>query len=214
MSFRFSLLKRQFLNAGAIGISYFKLIPDWFRLGKNDLVLDCGANVGYITRFLATTGAQIIAFEPDPRAFSQLQKRCGHLKNVTLRNEGVWDKADVLPLFDHAEGMEDETAFTVGSSLIAAKKNIDTGRSREVKLIDLIEFLKRTQKRVSLIKLDVEGAEIAILEKILQEKAWGLFDRLYVETHETKIPEQLPALEKIKASIEREGIDHIKLNWV
>ena len=214
MSFRFSLLKRQFLNAGAIGISYFKLIPDWFRLGKNDLVLDCGANVGYITQFLATTGAQIIAFEPDPRAFIRLQKRCGHLKNVTLRNEGVWDKDDVLPLFDHAEGMEDETAFTVGSSLIAAKKNIDTGRSREVKLIDLIEFLKRTPKRVSLIKLDVEGAEIAILEKILQEKAWGLFDRLYVETHETKIPEQLPALEKIKASIEREGIDHIKLNWV
>jgi FkbM family methyltransferase len=133
-------------------------------------------------------------------------------------NDEELDSEVSMAMYDSSigksEGMEDETAFTVGSSLIAAKKNIDTGRSREVNLIDLIEFLRSNPKRVSLIKLDVEGAEIAILEKILQEKAWGLFDRLYVETHETKIPEQLPALEKIKASIEREGIDHIKLNWV
>ena len=214
MSVRFSLIKRQLLNAGAIGISYFKLIPDWFRLGKSDLVLDCGANVGYITRFLATTGAQIIAFEPDPRAFHELQRRCSHLKNVTLRNEGVWDKNDVLPLFDHAEGKADETAFTVGSSLIAAKKNVDTNRSRFVPLIDLVEFLRSSPQKISLIKLDVEGAEIAILEKILQERVWDRFERLYVETHETKIPDQLPALEKIRQVIAREKLDHIKLNWV
>ena len=214
MSLRFSLLKRQLLNAGAIWISYAKLIPDWFRLGKNDLVLDCGANVGYITRFLASTGAQIIAFEPDPRAFAQLQKRCGHLPNVTLRNEGVWDKSDTLPLFDHAEGQEDETAFTVGSSLISQKNNIDPNKSRLVNLIDLIEFLREQPRNVSLIKLDVEGAEIAILQKIVSENAWHLFDRMYVETHETKIPAQIPALADIRATLQKERIRHIKLNWI
>lgn len=214
MPFRYALWKRQLLNAGAIAISYFKLIPDWFRLGKGDLVLDCGANVGLITRYLATTGAQIIAFEPDPRAFARLQKRCGHLPNVTLRNEGVWDKQDVLPLFDHAEGQDEETAFTVGSSLITAKKNIDTNRSRQVPLIDLIQFLKEQPKKVSLIKLDVEGAEIAILQKLIREKAWDRFDRMYVETHETKIPEQIPALQAIKNDLATNQVTHIKLNWI
>lgn len=213
MPFRFALWKRQLLNAGAIAISYVKLIPDWFRLKKGDLVLDCGANVGRITRYLASTGAHIIAFEPDPRAFTQLQKRCGHLKNVTLRNEGVWDKQDVLPLFDHADGKE-EAAFTVGSSLIVEKRNIDRSRSRPVQLIDLIEFIQDQPQQIALIKLDVEGAEINILQKIIREKAWNRFDRMYVETHETKIPEQVPALNVIRTALETHQIKHIKLNWV
>ena len=213
MPFRFALWKRQLLNAGAIAISYVKLIPDWFRLKKGDLVLDCGANVGRITRYLASTGAHIIAFEPDPRAFTQLQKRCGHLKNVTLRNEGVWDKQDVLPLFDHADGKE-EAAFTVGSSLIVEKRNIDRSRSRPVQLIDLIEFIQNQPQQIALIKLDVEGAEINILQKIIREKAWNRFDRMYVETHETKIPEQVPALNEIRTALETHQIKHIKLNWV
>lgn len=214
MTSRTSLLKRKLLNAGAIAISYGKLIPDWFRLRKGDLVLDCGANVGLITRFLASTGATVIAFEPDPRAFRVLQRRCGHLPNVQLRNEGVWNQEATLPLFDHAQGSEEDTAFTVGSSLIAQKTNVDVRRSRPVPLIDLIAFLRSQHKRVSLIKLDVEGAEIAILEKIIQEKAWDLFDRMYVETHETKIPEQLPALENIRKQLRSNQIEHIKLNWI
>lgn len=214
MSLRPTLLKRKILNAGAIWISYLKLIPDWLRLGKGDLVLDCGANVGYITRFLASTGADVIAFEPDPRAFDRLKKRCGHLRNVELRNEGVWDKEAVLPLYDHAASLEGETAFTVGSSLIAEKKNVDTSKSRTVPLIDLVKFLQENPRRVTLIKLDVEGAEIAILNKILEENAWDRFNRMYVETHETKIPEQVPALDQIRATLQREKIGHIKLNWV
>lgn len=214
MPLRYALWKRQLLNAGAIAISYVKLIPDWFRLGKADLVLDCGANIGLITRYLATTGAHIIAFEPDPRAFALLKKRCGHLPNVTLRNEGVWNKQDLLPLFDHADGKEEEAAFTVGSSLIAEKKNIDLSRSRQVPLIDLIQFIQTQPKRISLIKLDVEGAEIAILQKIIREKAWTHFDRMYVETHETKIPEQGPALQAIRSELKANQVTHIKLNWV
>jgi hypothetical protein len=67
---------------------------------------------------------------------------------------------------------------------------------------------------VSLIKLDVEGAETEILKKILETKAYTLFDKMYVETHETKIPGQKEILNSIKKEMALQGVTNIKLDWL
>jgi hypothetical protein len=41
-----------------------------------------------------------------------------------------------------------------------------------------------------------------------------LFDRMYVETHETKIPSHVYQLQLIKQQIKEKGITNIKLNWI
>ena len=46
-------------------------------LREGDLVMDCGANLGVVTEVLAATPAEVMAFEPDPWAFSKLQKKFG-----------------------------------------------------------------------------------------------------------------------------------------
>lgn len=211
---RSALLKRKFLNAGALWISYFKLIPDWIRLGKNSLVLDCGANVGHITKLFASTGATVISFEPDPVAFKELLKRCGNNKNVSLIQKGVWDKASTIQLYTHKESERDETSFTVGSSIIAEKLNVDSSKAQSIEVIDLVAFMQQQTRKIDLIKLDVEGAEIDILKKILSTGSHTLFNRMYVETHETKIPIQKQDLIAIKKAMKDKGIRNIKLNWI
>jgi FkbM family methyltransferase len=209
-----ALQKRRILNAGAIGISYVKLIPDWFRLGKNSLVIDCGANVGYISTMLASTGATVIAFEPDPVAFEKLQQRCGNKKNITLIQKGVWDKNTILHLYAHKNSSGKETSYTVGSSIIADKRNIDISKTQTIEVVDLVTFIQQLNKKVDLVKLDVEGAEIEILKKIIATESWQLFDRMYVETHETKIPSHVEELQAIKKELAEKGITNIKLNWI
>ncbi|OSZ80332.1 hypothetical protein CAP36_03510 [Chitinophagaceae bacterium IBVUCB2] len=209
-----ALLKRKILNAGAIVISYIKLLPDWFRLGKNSIVIDCGANVGHISKMLASTGATVIAFEPDPIAFKKLQQRCRFSKNITLIKKGVWDKDTVLHLYAHKGSTGKEISFTVGSSIIADKKNIDISKTQSIEVIDLLAFMQQLNKKVDLVKLDVEGAEIEILKKIIATESWDLFDRMYVETHETKIPSHVEELLTIKKQLAEKKIKHIKLNWV
>lgn len=211
---RLALLKRKILNNGALCISYVKLIPDWFKLGKKSLVLDCGANVGHITKLLASTGATVISFEPDPIAFKELKNRCGNKKNVTLIQKGVWDKDSSIQLYTHKESANNEACFTVGSSIITDKVNIDLSKGQSIDVIDLVAFMQQQKKKIDLVKLDVEGAEIEILHRIIATKSWDLFDRMYVETHETKIPAQVKELEIIKNQLKENGITHIKLNWI
>ena len=211
---RAALIKRKILNAGALWISYIKLLPWLFRLNKNSVVIDCGANTGRISSYLSITDATIYAFEPDPIAFEGLFKRCGNKKNIHCINKAVWDKNTTLPLYRRTEMKNNEEAFTVGSSIVESKKNITTDRAIKIETINLIEFIQYLNKKVDLIKIDIEGAETEILQSIIQQDAHTLFKTMYVETHETKIPGQKEKIEKIKQQIKLKVIDNIKLNWL
>lgn len=206
------LIKRKILNTGIIALNYFKLIPDLFRLGKKSIVMDCGANVGYITNLFAMTGAKVFAFEPDPIAFSRLYKRCKNKKNVICLQKAVWDKNGIIQLYSHKEGHD--ICLTVGSSIIAEKININNQTAQSVEVIDIIKFMKDQNKMIDLVKLDVEGAEIEILKKIISTNTQYLFRKMYVETHETKIPSQIEELKSIKKEIKNKRIRNIKLNWI
>lgn len=208
------LLKRTVLNKGALWLSYLKLVPILKNTGKDDLVLDCGANVGDITKKFADTGARVYAFEPDPVAFRILQNRFKNTANVTLINKGVWDRNTHLSLYTHKDGNEDEAAYTVSSSIIGHKVNIDAAKSHTIEVIDLTEFIEGLGRRVSTIKLDVEGAETEILKKVIQKETYRLFDAMYVETHETKIPGQKAELDGIRTDLKQKKINNIKLNWL
>jgi FkbM family methyltransferase len=211
---RTALIKRKILNTGALWFSYIKLIPWLFRLTKKSIVLDCGANIGHITSYLAVTGAKIYAFEPDPVAFEILSRRCRNKKNVICINKGVWDKDASIQLFRHNEMKEDEISFTVASSIISNKKNIDPSNAFEIVVIDLVNFMQQLNRKIDMIKLDVEGAETEILKRIIQSDAYTLFNLMYVETHETKVPGQKAELAVIKQYLKQKGITNIKLNWI
>lgn len=58
-------------------------------LRPGDLALDLGANMGVVTAVLAATGADVVAFEPDPLAFATLQDKFADQPNVSLVQAAV-----------------------------------------------------------------------------------------------------------------------------
>jgi FkbM family methyltransferase len=211
-----NLFKRLVLNKGALWLSYIRLTRITRKLDKNSVVLDCGANVGDITRKFAATGALVHAFEPDPVAFGILEKKCKNYPNVVLHNEAVWDKETSIQLYSHKhqETGDPKPAYTVSSSIISNKKNIDDEKYQQVRVIDLSAFISHFGRKINVIKLDVEGAETAILRKILQNGTWTCFDKMYVETHETKIPGQAKDIQEIIDLMRQKKVENIKLNWL
>ncbi len=211
---RYQLLKRFFLNKIALWLSYLKLIPILKKLNQDSIVIDCGANVGDITNKFAKTGATVYAFEPDPLAFSILSKRFEKTKNVTIFQKGVWDRNTKTLLYQHKNKIENELAFTVSSSIVIEKINVASEFAVEIEVIDLIKFINQLNKKINVIKLDVEGAETEILTKIIDTKTYLFFDNLYAETHESKIQNQKIQIDAIRKKISEEGIRNIHLNWL
>jgi FkbM family methyltransferase len=209
-------LKRIFLNRGAYLISYFRLQKILKKVGPGSLVIDCGANIGEISALFLARGADVIAFEPDPVALEALRRRVGDHPRLTLYQQAVSDRSGRASFFFHKDRSDgtDEAAFTVSSTLVAEKRNVDTRHSIEVELIDLDAFIASLDRQVDVLKMDVEGAEIAILWKMLESGSYQKIRLMLVETHETKIPGHLEEVTRLQARINQLGIKHIRLNWI
>jgi len=184
-------------------------------VGKGDVVIDCGANVGKITAVLARTGATVYCFEPNPDAFRVLEDRFSSHVNVHCFNKAVSDHDGEMRLYLHEHAGEDPVYWSTGSSLLDFKSNISKDDHVTVEVVDLSRFMKSLGRNIRLIKMDVEGAECAILRHIIETGAIDLVDHMFVETHDHKIPELKEETDALRALIREKGLDSvIKLDWV
>ena len=118
-----------------------------FNLATHEVYLDLGAyNGDTIREFLHLTQnsyQEIIALEPDCKNFAKLQKWLASepLEHITLLNEGIWDSATTLS-FATCGGRQSALSEN-GNSIIHTQSidNLAQGR------------------KLSLIKMDVEGSE-------------------------------------------------------
>lgn len=157
------------------------------------VAVDVGANTGYFTLLLAKlVGPQgrVIAFEPLPENFQVLQEniRLNAYRNVTLEPRAVMDTPGSVRLYRQRDHLLTGTASTVQV----------TGVGLEVPAVSLDVYLRATGGRADFVKIDVEGAEGAVLtgmRRVLAE------DRpiVLVELHEVT-SEDHPALSALRTS--------------
>lgn len=129
-----------------------------------DVVADVGANIGYFTLLahsLVGTQGQIVAFEASMPVFLKL------CENVSQ------NKLDKLKLWPVAVASEpgEATVYSapisnVGMTTTVASRGFPA--SEQVKAFTLESLLTECErKRLSFMKIDIEGAEIPVLERVL-----------------------------------------------
>jgi len=183
-------------------------------LGPGDIAIDCGANVGEITCLMAAGGARVHAFEPHPWAYKELVRRTAHLPNVACRRAAVAEVAGARLLFLHPREGRDPARHSTSASLHASKDNVDPGRSVEVPAVRLADFIEHLPEgRVALMKLDIEGAEVEVLNDLMDRGLHWQIDRTFVELHDRRIPELAGPTRRLRERIEAAGWDGIRLDW-
>lgn len=182
-------------------------------LKPGDVAIDAGANVGEITAQLAATGATVHAFEPDPYSFQMLRARCAHFPNVVLYQSALSDSADRVRLYRANDFDTNPELLSQSSSLFEDKRNISSERYFEVETIDVVDFVRSLGVPVRIFKIDVEGAEVPILEALLASDMMARIGKIFAETHENKIPQLKARTMKLRELVKRQWRDKINLDW-
>lgn len=203
-----SSLRRRFMERQVVSPAFRSALA---TLGPGDIALDCGANVGVYTDLMASTGASVHAFEPDPVAFGRLMTRMHGRSGVMLHNAAISSEDSSARLFFHHERESDPVTKSQSSSLLGDKPNVDDSAFVEVQTIDLSAFIQR-QGCVKLMKMDVEGAEIVVLNHLLDTKAAELVEQAFVELHDRKYPALVESSDALRSRITGSGLQY-DLTW-
>ncbi len=122
---------------------------DEINFKENDLVIDCGANIGEL--YLAFDEKKIkisyVAFEPDKKAFNSLEKNTKN-GNKQLYNLALSDKNEKRNLYTDTDG---------GNTSLSEFESTSV-EEIETKTFDSFNF-----KNIKLLKIDAEGHEPEVL---------------------------------------------------
>lgn len=130
-------------------------------ISADDIVFDIGANIGWYTTHIAKSvpSGHCHAFEPMPRTFGRLRKNCAlnDLSNVTFNQLALGEEEGVVSLHSFENlGHGHNSLSTLGRTDFT---------SWQVPMTTLDHYLvERNITRVDLVKMDVEGAEMGVVQ--------------------------------------------------
>ena len=183
------------------------------RLKPSDVAIDCGANVGKVTDRLARLGATVYAFEPNPHAYEVLQTRFQDCPNVHCIQKGVMDEAGSMKLYFRENASEDPVKFSQGSSVLEYKDDSDLVRALEIEVIDLCLFIRDLDRRITVLKMDVEGVEGVIIKKLITSGMVHEIDHVFIEMHDQYMPELTQELNEVRQLVAEQSLSWVNLNW-
>jgi FkbM family methyltransferase len=143
-----------------------------------ELIVDCGANVGYSAAYLLTKfpNAQLIAIEPDPDNFKILERNLARYGDrVRAIQSAVWSRPVGLTLDSETQGSEMEWGRKV--------RPVVDGEKPTLNAIDIGSVLADScHDSISILKVDIEGAEMSVFGENY-ERWLPRVDNIVIELH-------------------------------
>lgn len=146
------IFPRLFIRALAF-LGYERHIRKYFKVKQSEVFIDVGASKGFYSWLMSGKCKKVIAFEPNPKTFKALKKNTENFENVECVNVALGDKREVVEFHTHKAGVHNGSVW----------KREDYVKTIRVNVEKLDSFDLNTDQ-IGLIKLDVEGFEVPVLE--------------------------------------------------
>ena len=167
------------------------------RVPRGSLVVDVGAFEGEFTAYARNTwDARVLAIEPVPEFASALRSRFGNDVSVTVVQAALGVSSGTVSIAVDADG---SSAWNSGDTVVA------------VPSVDVAELLGSSD--VALLKINAEGAEYDVLERLLSTEAIRQVATIQVQFHKF-VPEARQRRRSIRAQLRRTHRCAWSVPWV
>ncbi len=154
-----------------------ELVTAFDYLSKNRLIagiaVDIGANIGNHSLFFKKYYPKVFSFEPNHRTYKVLCLNAKLYENIECINVGLSDS--------ERSAFLNITSGNVGGSHISGDGDFRSNSRQEIKLMTLDSYAKIFTEKLGLVKIDVEGHELAVLmggrELLNRDKPIILFEQ-------------------------------------
>lgn len=178
------------------------------------VIVDCGANIGMSVLYFKHLfpDSRIVAFEPNPNAFRLLQRNveANGLRNVELYDVALSDRDGDISFF-----ISTDPGTLLGSTRSDYGGSVElNGGSVELKArAERLSGYFRRLERIDLVKIDVEGSELKIIDELIEASALRQADQYIIEYHH-RINRDASALGAFLRKFEDQGYDYnLKANF-
>lgn len=128
-----------------------------FQISSNDIVFDCGANMGLFSAAAASRCKEVYSFEPMSLIRKNLKETAYLYNNIHIIPCGLWKTNNIMTLIQKNNP---------GASSVLQYDNISnqTLYREQCSMITIDNFIAQTNIIPTFIKMDIEGSEIQLLE--------------------------------------------------
>ena len=174
--------------------------------------IDCGSHCGEsIVRAKGHWGSDtnVIGFEAIPYFANELSKLYEDDDTVMIQNSIVWDKSTIKRLYV-SDNWTDGSSVYLDKGLNEGKRTVSEKSYVDVPAFNLSRWILDSFEKSTylILKLDVEGSEFRILNKMIEDGSIEYVDELWGEWHDMKIdvPEINELSVKVKDYLEANNI--------
>lgn len=158
-------------------LQFIRKYNDFFSLTPNPRIIDCGANIGVsVLRYKELfPNCTVTAFEPDPDIYDVLCRniRENRLQDVEAIKAAIWTNSNEIEFEAFSNGDSQS-----GRIVRNRGETIASGNRIFINTVWLGDYLR---SRVDFLKVDIEGAELEVLESC--EDLLVNVDQIMVEVH-------------------------------
>jgi FkbM family methyltransferase len=159
-------------------------------------IVDCGSNIGMSILFFKSLwpNATITAIEASPTTFALLKRNVRDFHGVKVVNKAISDRHGIISLFSGRHSLIDSTNALRGGT-----------RETAVDAAPLSDFITGP---IDLLKMDIEGSEIAALAELEASGRIQMVREMIIEYHH-HLPGQKDKLSVFLNRLERSGFDYV-----
>lgn len=117
----------------------------------------------------------IHGFDPNP----YFEEAWSIIPDVEFHQKAAWIE----------DGKSEFSLSDIGSTLMKSKNTWDAGEKVTVETFDFSEWVKQFKDDFVVLKMDIEGAEFLLLDKMINDGTITIPDWLMVEFHPNKVAE-------------------------